>query len=222
VKHAMPISRSILAAVVTVFVAAAPISAFQYPFSETASRSAYFLGQRHDATMGAFLAGYSKHLPAPKTGAYVSDIMFLTPYAQLVQFSSRQGMYTAQQAEIDGRTKFSTVEIIVYINFTDTYAELISDPAPSRSSGAGVHFRHVSFWRDFQLRAFDGNALREPASVHSEPQYRCSGEGGCALIGSQIHLSFPAESFSTDTATVEVTTPDDQFTSVDFDLSSLR
>ncbi len=157
-----------------------------------------------------------------ETGAYVSDIMFLTPYAQLVQFSSRQGMYTAQQAEIDGRTKFSTVEIIVYINFTDTYAELISDPAPSRSSGAGVHFRHVSFWRDFQLRAFDGNALREPASVHSEPQYRCSGEGGCALIGSQIHLSFPAESFSTDTATVEVTTPDDQFTSVDFDLSSLR
>lgn len=215
-------SRSILSAAAALLVASSPLFALQFPLSENAARSAYFLGQRRDQVMGEFLARYSKHLPAPTTGPYVSDVLFLTPYAQLVQYSSRQGMYSAQQAEIDGRTKLSTVEVTVYINFTDTYGELIPDPAPSRSSGTGVHLRHAGFWRDFQFRAFDGNDLREPAAIQSDAQYRCSGEGGCAFIGSQVHLSFPAESFTTDFATIEIATPDGQLITAEFDLASLR
>ena len=137
-KHAMPISRSILAAVVTVFVAAAPLSAFQYPLSETASRSAYFLGQRHDETVGEFFARYSKHLTPPKSGLYVSDISFLTPYAQLVEYSGHQGMYSAQQAELDGPRKFPNVQIAVYIYFNNPGVFPIAMQASSNSTGAGL------------------------------------------------------------------------------------
>ncbi|HLK03173.1 MAG TPA: hypothetical protein VKT53_01940 [Candidatus Acidoferrum sp.] len=204
----MPSSRSIVATIVAVLLAAAPLSAYQYPLSETSSRSAYFLGQRHDETTGEFLARYSKHLPPPRTGLYVSDISFLTPYAQLVQYSSHQGIYSAQQAELDGPKNLSTVEIVVYIYF--------SNPNISSTQLTG------NSWRDYAVRVFDGKELREPVSVSGQSVSRCLNRGGCIRVGTEIFLSLPAEVFASDTATIEVTTPDDQLISVDFNLNSLR
>lgn len=217
----MPSSRSIFAAMLAPFLAAAPLSAFQFPLSETASRSAYFLGQRHDETVGEFLALYSKHLPPPKTGFYVSDISFLTPYAQLVQYSSRQGIYSAQQAEADGPKNFSTVEIAVYIYFNNPGTS--SAPPRFQSSLPGTEFPNGSgnSWRDYTVRVFDGGELREPLSISGQSQRRCS-RRGCVSVGTAILLSMPAEIFTSDHATVEVTTPDGQFVSADFDLASLR
>jgi len=214
-------ARSISALLIALLLAV-PSFAFEFPLSETASRTAYFLGQRRDATMGEFLARYSKHLLAPKTGPYVSDIMFQTPYAQLVWYSSRQGVYTAQQAEIDGRTKFPTVEVTVYIYFTDTYSGLIVEDANLRYTTPGIRFRRADFWREFKFKVFDGNDTREPASVYADPQYRCVDDGGCALVGSEIHLSLPAEVFTSDSAAVEVLTPDEQAVRIEFNLATLR
>ncbi|HET9804783.1 MAG TPA: hypothetical protein VFP96_16190, partial [Candidatus Acidoferrum sp.] len=89
----MPSSRSILAATVAFFVSLSPAFAFQSPLSDTAARSAYFLGQRRDMSMAQFLARYTKHLQPPRTGPYISDITLFTPYAQLVYYSSRQAIY---------------------------------------------------------------------------------------------------------------------------------
>jgi len=82
--------------------------------------------------------------------------------------------------------------------------------------------RGSNFWREFKFRVFDGDGLRVPTSVQGEPLYLCSGEGGCSLVGSQVHLSFPAEIFTTDSATVELTGPDGQNVQVAFDLAALR
>jgi len=218
----MPISRSILAAVVTVFVAAAPLSAFQYPLSETASRSAYFLGQRHDETIGEFFAGYSKHLPPPKSGLYVSDISFLTPFAQLVEFSGHQSIYSAQQAELDGTRKFPNVEIAVYIYFNNPGVFSIAVKPSSSSTGAALPADLGSSWREYTVHVFDGEELREPATISGQSQFRCSNHGGCLRVGVAIYLSLPAEVFISSSASVEVTTPDDQLISVGFNLNSLR
>lgn len=196
--------------------------AFVFPLSETSARAAYFLGQRRDASMGEFLVRYSKHLPAVKTGPYISDVLFFTPFAQVVLYSNRQGIYSAQQAEIDSRTKFSTVEVSVYIFFTETYGVYFPTPPPSDSGGNGMRVRGSKFWREFEFRVFDGDDLREPTSVYGEPQYLCRYHGGCSLVGSQVHLSFPAESFTSDSATVEVTGPDGQAVQATFDLVALR
>jgi len=212
--------RSVSAFLLTLLLAL-PSFAFEFPLSETASRSAYFLGQRKDAAMSDFLSRYSKHLPAPKSGPYVSDIMFQTPYAQLVWYSSRQGVYTAQQAEIDGRTKFSTIEVTVYIYFTDTYGALIVEDPSSRYSTPGLRARRSDFWRDFKFVVFDGDNLREPTDFYGDPQYRCT-DGGCSLVGSEIHLSIPAEDFNSDSAAVEVVTPDEQTVRAEFNLATLR
>jgi hypothetical protein len=198
-----------------------PSFAFDFPLSDTSSRAAYFLGQRHDNSVGEFLARYSRHLPAPKTGPYVSDVTLFTPFAQMVYYSSRQGMYTAQQAERDGQAKFSSIEVSVYISLTETYGAYFSEPPPSASSGAGTRLRPGSFWRDFTVRVLDGEVLLQPDTVYGQPQYRCSG-GGCALTGALIHLGLPAEAFASDSVTVEVATPDGQLVSADFNLVSLR
>ena len=204
------------------FAAAAPLSAVQYPLSETASRSAYFLGQRHDETVAEFFAGYKKHLPPPNAGFYVSDISLLTPFAQLVEYSAHQGIYSAQQAELDGARKFPNVEIAVYIYFNNPSVFLIELKSSSNSTGAALPADLGSSWREYTVRVFDGEELREPATISGQSQFRCSNRGGCSRVGVAIYLSLPAEVFVSDSASVQVATPDDQFITVGFDLNSLR
>jgi hypothetical protein len=218
----MPYPRPILAAVIAAFLAGAPLSAFQFPLSETASRSAYFLGQRHDETVGEFFTRYSKHLPPPKTGLYVSDISFLTPFAQLVQYSGRQGIYSAQQAELDGPRKFPNVEIAVYIYFNNSGVFPIAVKSSSNSADAPLPADLGSSWREYTVRVLDGDELRQPASIFGQSQFRCSSHGDCTRVGVAIYLSLPAEVFASDSASVQVATPDDQLISVGFNLNSLR
>ena len=215
----MPTSRSILAVIIAFFFSCSPGFAFQCPLSDTAARSAYFLGQRRDISMAQFLARYTKHLQPPKTGPYISDITLFTPYAQLVYYSSRQATYSAQQAELD-RTKFSSVEITVEISFTQTYGMYIAEPPPSGSSGGGTRLRPGGFWKDFDVRVSDGKDQVHPDSQYGEPLYLCT-EDGCTLTGALIHLSLSSDALSSGSAVVDVATPDDQEISVEFDLDSL-
>lgn len=131
-------------------------------------------------------------------------------------------MYNAQQAERDAQTKFNTVEASVYISLTETYGPFLVAPSISRSSTPGISLRTSDFWHEFKFRVFDGDDLREPASIYAEPQYRCVDDGGCLLVGSEIHLSLPAEAFTSDTATIEITSPDGQLVAADFNLATLR
>lgn len=80
----MRLLNSLLASSVVFLLLATPLFSMDYPLSETAARAAYFLGQRRD--IGEFISRYSKHLPAPKIGPYISDVTFFTPYAQLVVY----------------------------------------------------------------------------------------------------------------------------------------
>ena len=78
-----------------------PALAYDTPLSDQAVREAYFLGQRRDESMAAFLNKYTKLLPPPKTGPHISSVTFLTPFAVLVEYSSRQTDYSAQRAALD-------------------------------------------------------------------------------------------------------------------------
>lgn len=215
----MPGSRSILSAVSAVLLVASPLSALQFPLSESAARSAYFLGQRHDNSTAEFLARYSKHLPPPKTGPYVSDVLFLTPFAQLVDYSSHQGIYSAQQAEAEGPKNHQSVEITVYVYFPspNSFSTSLIRP-PSLNPG---DINPVESWQSYKVRVFDGSEPRQPSSVSGQSQNRCS-HTGCIRVGTAIHLAVPAELFASDSATVEVATPDGQLVTLDFNLSTLR
>jgi len=202
---------------------APPLFAFQSPLSEQAVREAYFLGQRHDESMARLLSGYTRFLPPPSTGPHIYAVTFLTPFALLVQHSSRQSNYSAQQAEKDHHPDDEMVSISIEILLTQSYGALIAAPTSSHSgSPIGYQFRSSSFWRTSKLRVFDGDEEITIDDLTGEPTYFCASEGGCRLTGAIIHLQLPATTFTSDTATIEVTPPEGDRVSVDFDLSSLR
>ena len=201
----------------------APCSlAFNTPLSDQAVREAYFLGQRRDESMYAFLNKYTKLLPPPKTGPHIASVTFFTPFALLVRYSSRQPDYSAQRAALDHKAHDETVEIQVEIQLTQSYGAMIATPTHSRSgSPTAIQQRSPEFWRAFKYRVFDGDEEITTEDISGEPQYSCS-EGGCILTGAIVYFQFPAMAFKSDSAGVEVTPREGDPVSVDFDLSSLR
>ncbi len=198
-----------------------PAYPFDSPLSDEAVREAYFLGQRHDAS---FLAKYIKFLPPPKTGPHISSITFLTPFAQFAQFSSNYvGNYSAQQALLDHRGHQEFVRITVEIYLTNSYGALIPNPAVTRSSSSPPLIpRHYDFWRDFRVQVSDGHQILSPSDSEGRPLYRCGRYGPCRPRGAAIDLEFPANAFASDSVTVEVSPPEGDSVSVDFDLTRLR
>src|SRR5215472_3563173 len=219
----MPSSLCPAFALVTSALLLAPSSsAFNTPLSDQAVREAYFLGQRRDESMYAFLNKYTKVLPPPKTGPHISAMTFFTPFALLVQYSSRQSDYSAQRAALDHKAHDEIVEIQVEIQLTQSYGAVIGVPTHSRSgSPTAIQQRSPEFWRAFKYRIFDGDEEITTEDISGEPQYSCS-EGGCLLTGAIVYIQFPATAFKSNSAGVEVTPREGDPVTVDFDLSSLR
>src|ERR1700747_674435 len=121
--------RPLMASLTVSVLTCAPCLAYQTPLSDESVREAYFLGQRRDEAMAAFLNKYSKYLEAPKTGPHIASITFFTPFALLVQQASQHTPgYSAQQAALDHRDQPEFVRIIVQIQLTDSYGAYIIRP----------------------------------------------------------------------------------------------
>jgi hypothetical protein len=206
-------TASVLAAVLFM---AAPAFSFDSPLSSESVREAYFLGQRHDAS---FLGNYIKLLPSPKTGPHISSVTFLTPFAQLAQLSDhRIGSYSAQQARLDHLGQNEFVKISVEIYLTASYGALIPNPGGSPA----LIPRPYDFWKDFRVRVYNGNQIVSPSLSGGHPLYRCGRFGHCRPMGAALELEFPADTFTSDSATIQVLPPEGEPVSVDFDLTRLR
>lgn len=217
-----PALRPALALLTAVLLLPTPASAFYTPLSDQAVREAYFIGQRHDESTARALNSYTKLLPAPKNGPHIAAISFLTPFALVVQYSNLQSDYSAQQAERDHDPDKEVVSIQIEIALTPSYGPFITKPTGSRSgSPIGYQLRSAYFWRAFEFQIFDGKEEISSDRISGEPLYQCS-DGGCNLTGATVHIQFPATAFTSDTATIEVTPPEGDAVSVDFDLSTLR
>lgn len=215
--------RSCFAVLASTLLLSTPALAYDTPLSDQAVREAYFLGQRRDESMASFLNKYTKFLPAPKTGPHIDSVTFLTPFALLVQYSSRQPNYSAQQAAVDHKAQDEVVEISIDILLTQSYGPFVTKPTGSHSGSAmGIQPRSPEFWRAIKFRIFDGKEEITTDDVTGEPNYLNCGEAGCDLTGATIHIGFPAVAFTSDTATIDITPPEGDPVSVDFDLSSLR
>jgi hypothetical protein len=194
------------------------------PLSEEAVRDAYFLGQHHDQTLNVFLAKYLKSLSMPKTGPDIASISFLTPFALLAQESSQRTMnYSAQQAEQDHRRQQEIVRIVIQIQLTETYRALIPTPTGS-TSGSPIGFiqRSPDFWKDFDVQVLDKDRGLIPLSSTGDSVYSCDSYGGCILSGATVQFEFRASAFKSDSPTIQVTPPEGDPVSVDFDLTRLR
>jgi hypothetical protein len=184
-----------------------PTAAFESPLSDTAVREAYFMGQRRDNTMERFFDRYTKHLPPPKAGLNISSVAFLTPFALVAERSFGAGNgYSAQQAEADHRNSDEVVSVVVQVYYTDLYSST----------------RPPGFWQDFDVCVADGENLLKPLNSKAEPLYVCSSDGGCTTIGAKFRYDFDPESFTADTAVVNIKPPDGDLVTVQFDLDEFR
>jgi hypothetical protein len=216
-------SRSCISVLTAALLLSPSSFAFDTPLSDQAVREAYFLGQRHDDTMATLLNKYTKFLEPPKAGPDIASITFLTPFALLVQHSSRQSNYSAQQAALDHRDQPEFVRIVVQIQFTDSYGPFIARPTGSRSgSSTGLVPRPYDFWKDFDVQVSSEDQKLRPFSSSGHPNFICSEDGGCTLTGATLQLDFPADAFESGSATIDVAPPEGDPLTVDFDLTHLR
>jgi hypothetical protein len=197
--------------------------AFDTPLSDEAVREAYFLGQRHDETMATFLNKYTKFLDPPKSGPNIASVTVFTPFALLVNQSSQHASgYSAQQAALDHRDQPEFVRVIVQIQFTDSYGAYIVRPTGTRSgSPTGFTPRPYGFWKDFEVQVSSDDKKLRPFSSSGQPTLLCN-EGGCTLVGATLQLDFTPEDFASGSATIDVTPPEGDLVSVNFDLDHLR
>jgi hypothetical protein len=219
-------ARPTFSTIAALVLLAQPIFAFQSPLSDESVREAYFLGQRHDGSFEGLVEKSTRRFPAPKTGPYISSVMFVTPFVSAAQLSNNYiGNYSAQQAELDHRQAGKEiVKVTVQIQLTETYGQFIAAAkANSRSASMSALIpRPDDFWRDFQVQIFDGDQALSNAAYHGLPNYSCGEYGPCILIGATLTFEFPAEVFSADSASITVEPPEGASVTADFALSRLR
>jgi hypothetical protein len=220
------VARPTFATIVALVLLAQPILAFQSPLSDESVREAYFLGQRHDGSFEGLVEKSTRRFPAPKTGPYISSVMFATPFVSAAQLSNNYiGNYSAQQAELDHREGGQEiVKVTVQIQLTETYGQFIAPVKTYSRSGSPSALipRPDDFWRDFQVRIFNGDEVLTNSVYHGRPNYSCGEYGPCILIGATLTFEFPAEAFSADSASITVDPPEGETVTADFDLSRLR
>ncbi len=215
---------SLSAVLATVLLLPAPSFAFETPLSDEAVRDAYFLGQRHEQDFTDLMAKYTQTLPTPESGPDISSITFLTPFALVAQLSSQRTMnYSAQQAEQDHRNQPEIVRVIIQIQLTPTYGPLVPTPTGSSSSSpTGFRQRPSDFWKDFQVAVLVKDKSLPPLSSSGEPILDCESDVGCELYGATLQFDYPADAFTSDTATIQIFPPEGDPVSLDFDLASIR
>ena len=220
------LARPTFSTIAALVMLAQPIFAFQSPLSDESVREAYFLGQRHDGSLEGLVEKSTRRFPVPKTGPYISSVMFVTPFLSAALLSSSyMGNYSAQQAELDHRQAGKEiVKVTVQIQLTETYGQFIAAAkADSRSASTSALIpRPDDFWRDFPVHIFNGDQALSNAVYHGRSNYNCGDCGPCILIGAMLTFEFPAEAFSADSASITVEPPEGESVTADFDLSRLR
>ena len=201
-----------------------PAFAFDNILSDESIREAYFLGQRHDGTVLRLLDKYTRRLPPPHSGPYVSSIAFFTPFVQLVLFSDGYiGNYSAQKARLDHQGQQDYVKIFIHVQLTASYGRFIENPAHGTSASSPPLIRRpYDFWKDFRVQVSSGDQLIQLVSFQGKSESSCGRSGSCILTGAMIEIQLPAESFNSDSATILVAPPEGDPVSVEFDLTSLR
>jgi len=191
----------------------------EIPLSDQTIREAYFIGQHHDASTKSALEPYIHHLAPPKTGPYISEIRLFTPFAQVIDVSNSQSSgYSAQQAAADYHSRSDTILVRVRIEFSATYGFLeAGNDAKSASAEKGIKIRREDFWKAFRVGLSQKDDWIDPLSQDGEATYSDNG-----MNGALIWLVCDAHDIASESASVEVFTPDGQHVTSTFDLSTLR
>ncbi len=216
--------RSLAAALGAALLVPPTLFSYEVPLSDRSVREAYFLGQRRDEKTAQFLKDYTKTLPLPKTGPYVSEIALFTPYAHVVELSRENSAgYSAQQAAQDYRESGDKIYVRIVLMLTATYTGFDAFDSARRAAGSkGQQVAASQFWREFQFELRQRRETIPGTYVRDEPIYSLHATSGDGLVGTNIYFDYPAEKIRSEEVEVEVSTPDGQRVVAKFDLAKLH
>lgn len=192
---------------------AVPAMACAYPLSSLDIRNAFFLGTQNDERSAAVFLEYSHHLPAPKTGPYVSDISLDTPYTQVAELCALAPNDHAQEAEEKYLGK--SFDFLIHIEIFPAPVGTAQVPF----SGVQVFQSLPDFWSNLKYHLVQDKEIPSK-SMHADALY--SPGDGVSIVGERVDLVYDATKITADPITVEVDMPDGQHAETTFNLAKLR
>jgi hypothetical protein len=195
-----------------------PVTAYRKHLTQEEVSEAYYLGQRHDAQLGAFFDLYQRNLAPPREpGDYISSVVIRTPYALAVLRSvTAVGHYTTQQAWQDYQAASDEFEVIAYLDYSYGNKSVpATEPPVARDPVRGFYVQ-VKQWRDNEehtLVAQDAHLERDIISFLG---------GDTMPTAIPLHASFRVQDIDSSDLTVEVTIPSGRRVVVTYNLEALR
>jgi hypothetical protein len=202
--------------------------AFDMPLTLAQLHEAYILGQRNDQATSAFLTPYSKPASnALEGGPHVAEIEVLTPFAQVVDKSRERasGGYSEQQAAAEYRQQGDTILVRVRLMLPSAFPKQESGPAspPAPTQDQKKAIRPENFWQNFQISMKQRGKTLPTRSIHNKPIYSApSKDTPSVLDGATVWLEYDAKNVASESARVEIVTPDSKTITATFDLLALR
>jgi len=178
-----------------------PAVAYDYPFTTSVIRDAYFLGIRQGGLTPQFLASYSRFVSDLHEGRCTSEIRLETPFLQVVDYASGVPNYSSQDAVKDFYDKPMKFRIFLNICY-------VRGAPPANS----VKIKVIQNKKEIVPETDTRLAYAEPINELSV----------LPPNGEKVQLEFDAKNIDSSTLTIAIGTPNDQHVEVELDLQSLR
>ena len=217
-------SRGFVGLVFVTCLAAQALNAYQYPLPLDAIHEAYVLGRRNDRATAEFFAPYITPCTVPEVSCFVTQIQLLTPFAQVVDLTRRNGSrsYTEQQALKDYQQRGDTVDVQMKLVLPAAYKTHESN-RNHNSPDVSTSLRPENFWRNFRFDLKQRGSVVAPRSIHSNPIYSMPVKGKSSVLdGAKVLLVYNAKDVAPEEVTIEVRTPEPKTITFVFDLKKLR
>jgi len=203
-------SRVFLAALAFLSLAAA-LPAYIDQLSEAEVDEAYTLGQRHDQDVSKFFKAYEKLFPNVSPAMHVDRIGIRTPYYSVVLNSFLRGsIYPMSKAWTDYAA--NPYPFIAVVSVSLPFANPLSVDDLSKPDG--------QFWKQFSIELIQDRPV--PARERKARPLYSMGTDTSTITGTEMLLEYDVRDIASRMIKVQVTGPDRQPVSAEFDLDSLR
>lgn len=202
--------------------------AYEGHLTQSAIHEAYVLGQRNDQSTADFLHSYISACSTLEEGCFLTQIEMLTPFAQVVDLSMRNGTkgYTEEQAIGDYHRRGDKIIVQVTLVLRTAYAgadqnNAQKNPATEESKDAAL--RPENFWQNFRFNLKEHGKVIATRQIHNEPIYStATADTPPKLDGATVQLEYDCKDVGSEEATIEVISPDSKTITASFDLKKLR
>lgn len=178
---------------------AAPARPYDVPLSESSIRDAYFLGTRIGGVSPDFIAQYARSIPALRQGNCTSALRIETPFLQIARHAREVPNYTAQ----DAVKEFYGKPMVFRMHLDICYQ--VRAPLDA-----------------VKIKIIQNKRTLIPLSFQSTPYAEATEFGFLPANGEQLDLEFASSRIDSSTLTILIDTPNDQHTTTEFDLASIR